>query len=83
MATREERAHLRDAENRSEFALRRQEREMEDVEQALERELEAFEREEEETKARISAEWRREHWGRIPERPPSWEDPERRSARAI
>jgi hypothetical protein len=74
MLTREQRAHLHDAENRGEFAIRRREREMEAVEDALEREMRAFERDEAETKARIAAEWRREHWGRIPERPPSWED---------
>ena len=80
MLTREQRARLHDEENRSQFAIRREERKMEAVEEARERELKAFERDEEETKARISAEWRREHWGRIPERPPSWE---RRSAHFV
>jgi hypothetical protein len=82
MLTPEERARMRDAENRGEFAIRKQARQMEAVEDALEREMRAFERDEAETKARIAAEWRREHWGR-PERPPSWEDDDRRSSRPV
>ncbi len=46
---------------------------MESVERALERELKAFEADEEETKRRIAAQWRSEHWGHEPEHPPAWE----------
>jgi hypothetical protein len=66
-------AHLRDLEHRSEFAVRRGEEEMEELERALERRLKEFERDEQEIKRRIRAEWRREHHGHDPERPPDWD----------
>jgi hypothetical protein len=73
MVDRDEQARRHDEENRAEFAIRRQEKEMESVERALERELKAFEADEEKTKRRISDQWRSEHWGREPEHPPAWE----------
>jgi hypothetical protein len=73
MAERDELAHLRDEENRDEFAIRRGERRLAAEEQELERELKAFGEVEEETKRRIEAEWRTEHQGHEPERPPSWQ----------
>jgi hypothetical protein len=68
----EERARLRDEEHQAEFAIRRQEESMAAEERALERQLETFDDEKERTKQRIEAEWRREHSGRDPERPPAW-----------
>jgi hypothetical protein len=46
-------------------ALQAEEREME-------RAMRAFEEDADQAKRYIEAEWRREHWGHEPERPPSW-----------
>ncbi len=68
---------MHDEENRAEFAIRHEEERMAEVERALERELKEFEKDEEQTKRRIMDQWRREHWGREPEHPPTWEKRER------
>ena len=57
---------------RQELAVHREEREMEREERQLEHKLEDFERSEERAKRQIEDEWRREHWGHDPERPPAW-----------
>ncbi len=72
MVDRDEIARLRNEEHRLEFAVRKQQREMDSVERILERRLKEFERDEVEAKRSIEAEWRREHSGREPERPPRW-----------
>ena len=72
MTEREEQAHLRDDENREEFAIRRAERELTAEEHQLEQELKDFEQAEERAKREIEEEWRKEHSGHDPERPPDW-----------
>jgi hypothetical protein len=72
MANSDELARLRNEEHQLEFAVRKSAREMDAVERTLERRLREFERDERATKQSIEAEWRREHAGREPERPPSW-----------
>ena len=67
-------SHLRDEADRERFALRREEAEAEREERDLERELEDFEAREAQTKKRIEDEWRREHFGHDPERPPAWRE---------
>ena len=46
---------------------------MEAEEREMERAMKAFEEDADQAKRYIEAEWRREHWGHKPERPPSWE----------
>jgi hypothetical protein len=72
MADRDRLARLRDEQHRLEFAVLKEAREMDAVERALERRLKQFEHDELETKRSIEAEWRREHQGHEPERPPRW-----------
>jgi hypothetical protein len=77
MLSEEERARLRDEENQAEFAIRREEASMAAAERELQRQLDSFDDDEERTKREIEAEWRREHSGRDPERPPAWRPPSR------
>ena len=72
MAESDELARLRNEEHRLEFDVLKRTREMDAVERTLERRLRDFERDERSTKQSIEAEWRREHAGREPERPPRW-----------
>ncbi len=65
--------HLRDEANREEFAIRRLEAAMAAEERELEHEMHLFEEDEDATKRGIAAEWRKEHWGHEPERPPPWD----------
>jgi len=55
------------------FAIRRGLSAMEAEEREMERAMRAFEEDADQAKRYIEAEWRREHWGHKPERPPSWE----------
>jgi hypothetical protein len=64
---------LHDEENRAEFAIRRAELKMEAEEREMERAMRAFEEDADQAKRFIEAEWRREHWGHEPQRPPAWE----------
>ncbi len=73
---REELAQLHDEENRAEFAIRKEEREMAAEEEELEHEMKEFEEEEARAKRRIEAELRAEHHGHQPERPIAWGDGE-------
>jgi aminoglycoside phosphotransferase (APT) family kinase protein len=73
MLEREEIARLHDEENREEFAIRRGLTSMEAEEREMERAMKAFEEDADQAKRLIQAEWRKEHWGHEPERPPSWE----------
>jgi hypothetical protein len=72
MSEREEQARRRDEENREELAMRKQERQLAAGERELEREQLAFQQAEKETKENIEHEWRNEHFGHEPERPPAW-----------
>ena len=72
MAESDELARLRNEEHRLEFDVRKRTSEMDAVERTLARRLREFERDEQATKQSIEAEWRREHSGREPERPPRW-----------
>ena len=74
MADPDELARLRNEEHRLEFAVRKSARDMDAVERTLERRLREFEHDEAETKRALEAEFRREHLGREPERPPSWQN---------
>lgn len=64
-------ARLRDEVNRIEFEISRRERAMAAEEREMERAMRAFEEDADQAKRWIRAEWRREHWGHEPERPPS------------
>ncbi|MGZ4168429.1 MAG: hypothetical protein ACXVR1_02705 [Solirubrobacteraceae bacterium] len=55
-----------------ELAIRKAQRRMASEERTLELELEAFEASEERVERQIEGEWRREHHGHEPERPPEW-----------
>jgi hypothetical protein len=72
MAESQRLARLHDEEHRAEFAIKRRERAMLEEEREMERAMRAFEEEEELAKRQIGEEWRREHWGREPERKPDW-----------
>jgi len=77
MPDRDEQAHLHNEENRAEFAIRKSKAQLAAEERRLELEMEEFEKAEEQTKRRIEGEWRREHQGHEPERPPAWrKDPD-------
>ena len=82
MDERDNHARLRAEELREELAIGERERSMAREEQEMEREIEAFDEAEQGTERKIAQEWRREHWGHEPERPPAWQKaedkPERR-----
>jgi hypothetical protein len=63
---------LRDEEDRERYAIRRAERRMEREARRMERELAAFDADENRAQAAIEAEWRAEHFGHGPDRPPAW-----------
>jgi hypothetical protein len=65
-------AQRHDAENREAYAARRLEEAMLAEEREMEAEMRSFEEDEAQTKRRIAEEWRKEHWGHDPERPPDW-----------
>jgi hypothetical protein len=70
---REDMARVHDEENRSIFAIRRSLTAMSAEEREMEQAMSAFEEDADQAKRYVMAEWRREHWGREPERPPAWE----------
>lgn len=55
-----------------EHAVRDQERRMALVAREMEREVRQLEEAEKEVEAEIEEEWRGEHWGHEPVRPPAW-----------
>jgi hypothetical protein len=63
---------LRDEEDRDRFAIRREERRMAREARRLARALEAFDASEAQAERSIEVEWRTEHHGREPDRPPAW-----------
>jgi hypothetical protein len=73
MAEREDIARLRNEESRGQLAIRRRLIAMAEEEREMERAMNAFEEDADQAKRLIKAEWRTEHWGRDPERPPAWE----------
>jgi hypothetical protein len=73
MAERDEIARLRDEESRAQSAMRRRLSAMAEEEREMERAIRAFEKDADQAKRFIKDEWRREHWGHDPERPPAWE----------
>jgi hypothetical protein len=73
MSEREDKARLHDQENREEVAIRRRLNAMAAEEREMELAMKAFEEDADQAKRFIKAEWRREHWGHEPERPPAWE----------
>lgn len=77
MDERDDRVRVRAEQVDEELAIRREERRMATEERALEVELEAFEATEESVERQIEGEWRREHHGREPERPPEWRNHDR------
>lgn len=73
MAQRVDKAPAHDEEIRAQFAIRRTLSVMAAEEREMERAMKAFEEDADQAKRFIKAEWRREHWGHDPERPPAWE----------
>jgi hypothetical protein len=73
-------ARHRDEENRAEFATRKEEKSLEVEQHRLEHELQDFDHAEAEAKSQIEAEWRTEHQGHDPVRPPAWRDEQRSPA---
>jgi hypothetical protein len=83
MSQREDIARLHYEENRAQATIRNRLNAMAEEEREMERAMKAFEEDADQAKRFIKAEWRREHWGHEPERPPAWEaqDSTRMSAR--
>ena len=73
MRERVDTASLHDEGIRARLAIRRRLSPMEAEEREMERAMAAFEEDADQAKRYIRAEWRREHWGHEPERPPAWE----------
>jgi hypothetical protein len=69
-----EESKLHDEADRERFAVRNAEVESEASLREMERRLADFEDRETQTKKRIEDEWRREHFGHDPERPPAWQE---------
>jgi hypothetical protein len=72
METTDRLSKLRDDEHRQLFAIRRRERGMAREARRLERELATLGGDEARAERLIEEEWRREHFGREPDRPPPW-----------
>lgn len=66
------RARMRVEELGDEHAVRDQERRMALTAREMEREVRQLEDAEKEAEAEIEEEWRGEHWGHEPVRPPAW-----------
>lgn len=73
MRERADTARVHDERIRAQFAIRRRLIAMEAEGREMERAMKAFEEDADQAKRYIKAEWRREHWGHEPERPPAWE----------
>lgn len=82
MAERDELDRLRAERVRAEMAIRRRERFMAEEEREMEAAMRRFEEDEDGAERAIEAEWRRERWGREPERPVAWRSDQRRRDRA-
>ena len=66
-------ARLHYEEYRAQAAIRNRLNAMAEEEREMERAIRAFDEDADQAKRSIKAEWRREHWGHEPERPPAWE----------
>lgn len=64
---------LRVAELRDESAMRHVEQRMAREERRMAGEMKQLEAAEKAVEHEVEQEWRREHWGHEPERPPAWE----------
>ena len=73
MSEREDKARLHHEEIRARAAIRNRLNAMAEEEREMELAMKAFEEDADQAKRYIKAEWRREHWGHEPERPPAWE----------
>jgi hypothetical protein len=73
MDERDHHAQLRAEEIRQELAMGEEQRRMAREQREMEREIEAFDDAEQGAERQIAQEWRREHWGHEPERPPAWQ----------
>jgi len=73
MPERDDRARLHGEQISAQFAIRTTLDAMAAEEREMERAMQAFEEDADQAKRYIEAEWRREHWGHEPERPPAWE----------
>jgi hypothetical protein len=73
MQGREDTARFHAEQLRARFAIRGRLVAMENEEREMARAMKAFEEDADQAKRFIKAEWRREHWGHEPERPPPWE----------
>jgi hypothetical protein len=73
MRERQDTARRHGEEIRARYAIRGRLMAMEAEEREMERAMKAFEEDADQAKRYIKAEWRREHWGHEPERPPAWE----------
>jgi hypothetical protein len=69
-----ERDRLRAEEIADELAIRKAQRRLAREEREMERTLDELEHAEANTERGAEQEWRREHWGHEPERPPEWPD---------
>jgi hypothetical protein len=65
-------ARLHDQEDRERFAIRREERRLETEVRALEHGLDELRAGVDRAEHTIEDEWRKEHWGRDPDRAPAW-----------
>jgi hypothetical protein len=72
MSHRDRLSELRDEEARERYAIRRAERRMTREARRLRQELQDFDEDEATAVNAIEAEWRAEHYGREPDRPPAW-----------
>jgi hypothetical protein len=72
MTHRDRLAELRDEEARERYAIRRAERRMAREARRLRQGLQDFDEDEAGAERAIEAEWRAEHYGREPDRPPAW-----------
>jgi hypothetical protein len=76
MTDRDEQARLRAQEHHSEFEIRREEQAMARQERRLAHAMEELIGDEEHAEHDIESEIIVEHWGKQPERPLAWKDPE-------
>jgi hypothetical protein len=72
MTTSRRLTELRDEEQREYYAIRRTERRMAREARRLQRELREFDEDEAAAEHAIEREWRGEHFGHEPDRPPAW-----------
>lgn len=82
MTERDVHARLRVEEIQDESAMRDAERRMAREERRMEQEIRQLEEDEVAAEQEVAQEWRHEHWGRGPERPPAWDAADHRRGKA-